>query len=173
MCSTDAKIWSYNIFLCNNWKRWIRFLWNTTWSVLNSLYKTLYDFWRFLAKKMRILACFSKNLPTRMQYLIGKAPLRQPFEKMWRRSEAREKINRRPVEKRTSVYAFQRQVFLAKNLLLFRTTDILAQNIHPCIFWAASLRGKLVTAWCHRRPCRKWYVEDCFLLSDNADTHIF
>jgi len=59
-----------------------------------------------------------------MQYLIRKAPLRQPFEKMWRRSEAREKINRRHVEKSTSEYAFQRQVFLAKNLLLFRTTDI-------------------------------------------------
>ena len=47
---------------------------------------------------------------------------------MWRRSEAREKINRRHVEKRTSVYAFQRQVFLAKNLLLHGTTDILAQE---------------------------------------------
>ena len=47
---------------------------------------------------------------------------------MWCRSEAREKINHRPVEKRTSVYAFQRQVFLVKNLLLFRTTDILAQE---------------------------------------------
>ena len=32
-----------------------------------------------------------------MQYLIRKAPLRQPFEKMWRRSEAREKINRRRI----------------------------------------------------------------------------
>ena len=59
-----------------------------------------------------------------MQYLIRKAPLRKPFEKMWRRSEAREKINRRHVEKRTSEYAFQRQVFLAKNLLLRETTAV-------------------------------------------------
>jgi len=38
--------------------------------------------------------------------------------------KAQAKINRRPVEKRTSVYTFQRQVFLVKNLLLFRNTAI-------------------------------------------------
>ena len=89
---------------------------------------------------MRILACFSKNLPTRMQYLIGKAPFRKSFEKMRRRSEAREKINRRPVEKRTSVYAFQRQVFLAKNLLLFRTTDIPVRSDMSSIYFFAATR---------------------------------
>ena len=57
-----------------------------------------------------------------------------PFENRRCRYKARTKINRRHVEKRTSLYAFQRQVFLAKNLLLFRTTDILVRSDTLSIF---------------------------------------
>ena len=44
--------------------------------------------------------------------------------------DTRRRVNntRRPVEKRTSMYAFQRQVFLAKNLLLFGTTPVLGRS---------------------------------------------
>ena len=55
---------------------------------------------------MRILACFSKNLPTRMQYLIRKAPLRQPFEKM--------RVDARSVQK---------------------TPAGTPKNVHPCTFF--------------------------------------
>ena len=51
-------------------------------------------------------------------------PLTSAFAKRRYRYKAQAKINRRPVEKRTSVYTFQRQVFLVKNLLLFRNTAI-------------------------------------------------
>ena len=43
---------------------------------------------------------------------------------------------------------------LAKTSLLRRNTAILVQNIHPCIFWTASLPCKLVAAWNQRHPCQ-------------------
>ena len=53
---------------------------------------------------------------------------RKPFEMDDADTRNTVKKYRRHVEKRTSVYAFQRQVFLAKNLLLFRTTPILGRS---------------------------------------------
>ena len=51
---------------------------------------------------------------------------------------------------------------LAKTSLLRRNTAILVQNIHPCIFWTASLPCKLVAAWNQRHP---WQVQKLTSLS--------